>query len=273
MVRIHHMKNNYLKFWGTRGSCPVSGPEYIQFGGNTACLEMRYDQTILIFDAGTGIRPLGKKLIQEKIKHIDLFLSHFHWDHLMGFPFFDLIFNSESSITIWSPQKSPENLMETLFAQPFFPIQFSALKAKITFKTVQEPVTIGPLAIHFHPANHPGGAILYKIVTPKEKIGYASDNESSPLSQDLIQFYNSIDLLIHEAQYFPEEYTHKKGWGHSNLTDVLQLAEKTHAHKLLVTHHDPMHTDTDLMKLAKMASDQSSIPSEWLKDNQVIHLK
>lgn len=280
------MSKNYLKFWGTRGSCPVSGPEYAHFGGNTVCLELVYDEVHLIFDAGTGIRPLGQGLLKEGRTEIDLFLSHTHWDHLSGFPFFEPIYLADRRLTIWAPQgegRSCQELFKELFAHEFFPLKLSELKATIQFQTIHEQQTIrkGPITLSFHKVNHPGGAYCFKIQTPHQTIGYISDNELlEPIQEkqaSLIAFYKDCDLLIHEAQYFPEEYQDKKSWGHSGLNQATRFVAATGAKKWIISHHDPAHTDVDLKQLAKLAAEpilhQKGIPSEWVRDGQVIELK
>ncbi|MBS0628957.1 MAG: MBL fold metallo-hydrolase [Verrucomicrobia bacterium] len=272
----------FLKFWGTRGSCPVSGPEYLHFGGNTACLELRYDPVHIVFDAGTGIRPLGKILMKDKVTKIDLFLSHTHWDHLLGFPFFELIYQNDVSITIWSPPttgRSCKELFKELLAPEFFPMRLSELQANLQFKVYSEntPLQMGPITISFHKVNHPGVTYCFKIQTPHQIIGYTTDNELNiPFGKEeksIIEFFRGADLLIHEAQYFTEEYVQKKGWGHSSLLGAMEFVEKTEAKKWLVSHHDPAHTDEDLVHLSTLALQRSSIPSEWLRDGQVIELR
>lgn len=270
-----------MKFWGTRGSCPVSGPEYHHFGGNTPCLEILYDDVHIVMDAGTGIRQLGKVFMKEKVKKIDLFLSHTHLDHLVGFPFFEPIYQSDVTITIWSPPamgRSCKELFNQLLAPEFFPITLSELEAKLHFRVFHpgEPLQMGPLTLDFHPVNHPGATYCFKIQTPRQMIGYTTDNELmqpfGATEHSLIEFYRGADYLIHEAQYFSEEYVRKKGWGHSSLLGAMNFVEKTEAKKWLVTHHDPAHSDEELLDLSKLALQQSSIPSEWLRDGQVIEL-
>lgn len=276
------MDGKYLKFWGTRGSCPVSGPEYLHFGGNTASLELLYNDAHIIFDAGTGIRSLGKLLIKEKVKKINLFISHTHWDHIIGFPFFDPIYQSDVSITIWSPQsqgRTCKELFKQLLATEFFPMRLSELQAELQFKTYNEQssVKMGPITLTFHKVNHPGVTYSFKIQTPRQMIGYVTDNElSEPFGKEeksLIEFYKGCDLLIHEAQYFSEEYAQKKGWGHSSVIGAKNFVEKTGAAQWLVCHHDPIHTDEDLLKLSKLANGKGSVPSIWVRDGQVVELR
>lgn len=261
----------YLKFWGTRGSCPVSGPEYIHYGGNTPCLELCYDNTSVIFDAGTGIRPLGLTLKKER--KFDLFLSHFHWDHILGFPFFQPIYIKDVEITIWTPKskgRTSRDLLGQLLAQEFFPIHLDQIQAKLEFKIIEEnrPMEMGPITIDFHRTNHPGQTLCFKIKTPKQTIAYVTDNEIDLATQnDLIKFLKEVDLLIHEAQYSSEEYENKTGWGHSPLDKVIALVNQINPKRWLVSHHDPVHTDEDLKALEKLAkSSNLPCPVEWIGD-------
>lgn len=275
------MSEKYLKFWGTRGSCPVSGPDYLHFGGNTPCLELAYENVRIIFDAGTGIRPLGQKLLNEKIKKIDLFIGHMHWDHILGFPFFDPIYQPDVTINIWGPQgkgRSCSELLTDALAPDFFPLSLSELQANLQFNVLQEqiPVQIGPITINFHTVTHPGLAYCFKIKTPHQTIGYVTDNElSNPFGkqeESLISFFKGCDILIHEAQYLPEEYDKKKGWGHSCLIGALKFIEQTKALKWLISHHDPSHTDADLEHAATLAQQACSIPCQLVRDGQVVDL-
>jgi phosphoribosyl 1,2-cyclic phosphodiesterase len=287
------MTSKYLKFWGTRGSCPVSGAEYRKFGGNTSCLEICYNETRLIIDAGTGIRPLGEALLKESKKHHHLFLSHTHWDHLIGFPFFAPLYSPDSKITIWSyfpEQNACQKTFETLLSADFFPVHLDQVKAKLEFQSSQtsQPIQIGPLTLHVHPAHHPSPTCCFKIQTPHETIGYASDNElfkgyhgdlnKAPDDPGLVQFFSGCDLLVHEAQYFSEEYIEKIGWGHSSVSNTAALLKKTNIHKWLVIHHDPKHTDEDLFALAALSERLLSThkircQSEWIGDGHIVPLK
>lgn len=271
----------HLKFWGTRGSCPVSGPEYLQFGGNTPCLELKYDEQFLIFDAGTGIRPLGSSLCNETgctVKKINLFLSHFHWDHIIGFPFFEPIYRKGTEITVWTPKgngRTSRDLFGQLLASEFFPIHLNQVQAKLDFKIIEpkKPVQMGPLSINFCSTTHPGNTLCFKIRTPDQSIGYVTDNEIDENSQ-FIEFHKDVDLFIHEAQYTPKEYESKQGWGHSSIAKALNLVGQIRPAKWLVTHHDPSHTDIDLLALEKVAKASSlPCPVEWVGDGHVISLR
>lgn len=275
------MTTKYLKFWGTRGSCSVSGPQYIEFGGNTSCLELRYDDQLLIFDAGTGIRPLGKALNNDKKIH--LFLSHTHWDHAIGFPFFAPIYRPNAHISVYSPQGTTplRDRLNTLFADDFFPIPFSQIKAHLEFHLlqVQKPIKIGPLTVSFHQTHHPSETYCFKIATPHETIGYVTDNEVDvPNQQSFIAFHKNVDYFIHETQYTKEEYQKKAGWGHSSIASVLELIAQVTPHNWFVTHHDPDHSDEALRSLALLARSELKkrnldVPVRWLADGHILKLK
>ena len=268
----------FLKFWGTRGSCPVSGPEYAHFGGNTCCLEIRYNDTLVIIDAGTGVRSLGATLREEK--QIHLFLGHLHLDHLIGLPFFEPLYREGVEIHIWSPQapgKTCQALINDLLSREFFPICLNETRAKLVFQVahIGKPVTIGPLTLDFHLTHHPGVTHCFKIKTPHQTIGYVTDNEVRlGEQQSLIAFHKKCDLFIHEAQYTHEEYEEKKGWGHSPLSNVIALVNQIEPKKWLVTHHDPKHTDADLRALEALAKSEPLVcPVEWVPHLYVVELK
>ncbi len=278
MKRSMLMTTKFLKFWGTRGSCSVSGQEYSHFGGNSCCLELCYDDTTVIFDAGTGIRPCGLAL--KNHQKIDLFLSHMHWDHLIGFPFFEPLYRKEIEITIWTPKvdhRAPRELFEQLLRKEFFPIDLDETQAKLQFKLIEagRPVQLGPITLNFHPTIHPGITLCFQIKTPYQRIGYVTDNEIDiSLQKSFIEFHKGSDLFIHEAQYSPEEYEKKHGWGHSSLNNALKLVREINPKRWLVTHHDPKHTDADLRKLEQLAKESSlPCPVEWVFDGYTCDLK
>jgi phosphoribosyl 1,2-cyclic phosphodiesterase len=266
-----------LKFWGTRGSTSVSGPEYSYFGGNTSCAEIEYEDTHLIIDAGTGIRSLGHTL--QNRKKIDLFISHFHWDHIIGFPFFEPAYKKDVQLTIWTPEqdgKTARELFREMLEKQFFPVQLNMLKAKIEFRMIEEkkPLQIGSLIIDFHRTLHPNITFSFKIKTPRQIIGYVTDNEVNlPKQQSFIEFYRGVDVFVHEAQYAPQEYQKKEGWGHSNLEKVMELVKEVRPGKWLVVHHDPQHSDADLREMEKFArSNHPVCPIEWVRDGHTLNL-
>jgi phosphoribosyl 1,2-cyclic phosphodiesterase len=269
----------------------VSGEAYRHFGGNTCCLEIHADDHHVIIDGGTGIRPLGLVLQERNVRKIDLFLTHTHWDHVIGLPFFEPIYHPGVHITVWALEggaRSCEELFGELFAAEFFPVKIKGIRNQIEFRTIRSksPVHIGSMTIDSHPTNHPGQACGFKIQLNHQTIGYISDNEVFPgfhgglsevSSQDLkpceelISFFSGCDILIHEAQYFPEEYRSKTGWGHSSVRNVVALMQRALPREWLVTHHDPCHTDDDLFRLALLAKqllqeNHIPCPVEWVAD-------
>jgi phosphoribosyl 1,2-cyclic phosphodiesterase len=262
--------NSYLKFWGTRGSNPVSGPEYMRFGGNTACLEVRHGEDLIIIDAGTGIRPFGKEIDTREFKTIHLFLSHTHWDHVTGFPFFQPIYDPDIHIVIWSPvgfEKPTKELFTDMLAYAYFPVRLEDIRAKLSFNDLRDgyPVSIGNITVDSHYAFHPGATLCFKIHVGGKTYGYATDNEmflghhgnpnaigkDNPMlktHQKIIDFFKHCDVLIHEAQYTPLEYQRRVGWGHSSVSNAALLCKYGGVREWIVTHHDPKHTDEELLE-------------------------
>ncbi len=276
--------SNYIKFWGTRGSNAVSGPEYVRFGGNTCCLEIRYGKDRLIIDAGTGIRPLGDLLITEKTEKIHLLLSHTHLDHIAGFPFFQPIYHTKQHIHILSPvgyEKNTHDIFQDMFAYAYFPVRLDDIQAKITFQDLRDGdvIEIGDIRIKTHYAYHPGPTLCFKIYAGNHIIGYVTDNEAllgyhGPI-QDItkdhpllephlsqIAFFEECTLWIHEAQYTQEEYQKKEGWGHSSITNASILAKHANINSWILTHHDPAHTDKLLLQ--KMQSHQDLLAANHI---------
>jgi CheY-like chemotaxis protein len=267
----------HIKFWGTRGSNPVSGPEYVRYGGNTPCLEVRSGQHLVIIDAGTGIRPLGNHLYGDGPQEIHLIFSHTHLDHINGFPFFSPIYQPETKLHIYAPigyEKTTREIFTEMLAYSYFPVRLDDIQAKISFKDLQEglPFQIGDIEINTHYAFHPGATLCFKIQCGKKLFGYATDNEflmgyhgppkaigkTHPLLDPYhaqIQFFKGCDFLIHEAQYTPLEYQDKVGWGHSSLANAAVLIKHCDVAEWVITHHDPKHSDQDLLKKVQMQHD------------------
>ncbi len=265
------LKNiSYLKMWGTRGSNPVAGAEHVRFGGSTPSLEIRNGQDLVIIDAGSGIRGLGHILHDHKEKKINILFSHTHWDHLLGFPFFYPIYQPNQEVHIWAPigfEKSTKELFSDMLAYSYFPVALSDIQSALFFHDLRDKQTVefGSIQISTHYSFHPGPTLCFKIGINGKKIGYVTDNEflmGCHLSSDqieknqsllepyqsLISFLSDCDILIHEAQYSDEEYTHRVGWGHSSITNASILLKKSGVKNWIVTHHDPRHTDDHLLQ-------------------------
>ena len=225
---------------------PTPVAENLGFGGNTACLTIRYDdQPFLIFDAGTGMRVLGSSLADDA--QVQLFLTHFHWDHIQGIPFFAPIHHPESTATIHSSAE-PADLERILAAQmkpPYYPVE---MPAGLRYQKIAAPTCIGSVVIRPFPLHHPNGATGYRVESPDASIVYASDHEHGDPSADSIlrDYAHEADILIYDAQYTPEEYEHRRGWGHSTWREAVQLARSANVKRLILFHHDPTRTDQQI---------------------------
>ena len=262
--------SSYIKFWGTRGSNPVSGSEYARFGGNTPSLEIRNEEDLVIIDAGSGIRALGQVVALEKEKKINILLSHTHWDHLLGLPFFYPLHQPNREIHIWAPigfEKPTKELIADILTYPYFPVSFDDIRSELIFNDLRDSqeIDFGSIRISTHYAFHPGPTLCFKIEVGGKKIGYMTDNEfllgchlkASQIEkkdslfipyESLINFFKDCDTLILESQYTPEEYTSRVGWGHSSLYNTSFLLKKADIKHCIITHHDPRHTDDFLLE-------------------------
>ena len=278
-----------VKFWGVRGSVPTPGPSTVEVGGNTACVEVRTDDDVLIiFDAGTGIRNLGLSLMQEsfanggKVGH--LFFSHTHWDHIQGFPFFAPAFigahddlkrplhDHTNTFHLYGAKKVFERLENTLKGQmeyQYFPIELESMGSEIHFHEIQEtPLRLGKNIIMPKHLNHPNGVMSFRVEneTRDKVVVYATDTEHYPdgeLDTNVLKIADHADIFIYDAMYTPDEYfgdqqagkSSKAGWGHSTWTEGTRLAEAAHVKQLVLFHHDPIHDDVFLRDMEQQAQE------------------
>jgi phosphoribosyl 1,2-cyclic phosphodiesterase len=250
-----------LRLWGVRGSIPTPAAQNLGYGGNTACVEIRLSNNdLFIFDAGTGIRELGLALHSQAgmPRHIHILFSHFHWDHIQGLPFFGPLYDSNCSITFYSTCYTGP-LRESLAAQmagPYFPVNFEAASAKKNFVELGEaPLAVGDLTIRTFPMNHPQGAGGYRIESSGASVVYAPDREHGheELDARLRECARDADILIHDAQYTPEEYQRFQGWGHSTWQEAVSVARESKAKQLVLFHHDPSHDDAAVSAIEENA--------------------
>jgi CheY-like chemotaxis protein len=250
----------YVRFWGTRGSCPTSNANVTKYGGNTACVELRIGETPFIFDCGTGLRELGDSLVKEFANRPlqgNIFVGHTHWDHIQGFPFFVPFYNPANKFNIFSVHGAHGSLGR-IFTQSmsldYFPIPLSSLGAKLGFVEMKGPLDFGVAKVSFQHLNHPGVCIGFRVETQGRAVTYLSDHEpfaklggvsELSLRQDaeIAAFARGSDLVIREAQYTEAEYATRKGWGHATYGDAAKFALDSGVKRMAITHHDPYHTD------------------------------
>ena len=262
-----------VKFWGTRGSIPTPGADTIKYGGNTTCVEISYgeDQRI-IFDAGSGIRLLGEELMRNVSEPIELnlFLTHFHWDHIQGLPFFIPFYILKNRIHIWGAEsvgKGLEQIFDHQMHSTFFPVSRSALQADIIFHKLDgNPIEVNGAKISMCKVKHPGYVLAFRIEIEGKVIVFATDREQdaasvdpNPLSSDdIIELADNADILIHDAQYSDEEYPSKVGWGHSSFSEAIRVADECSVRHLILCHHDPNHSDHMIDKFEQELQDKSA---------------
>jgi phosphoribosyl 1,2-cyclic phosphodiesterase len=242
----------FVRFWGVRGSIPTPGPKTRRYGGNTACVEVRSDKTMLVFDAGTGIRELGVELMRNPPPQgiqVHLFLSHPHWDHIQGFPFFGPAYVPNTTITVYCPEGDPKN--------------YQLLSGQMSQESFQgDAVEAGDFVVRHFTQRHPGGSVGFRVEHEGSSVVYATDSEvdlqlgdlKAPLRQpdklravprELVSAMRDASLLIADGQYTDAEYATRGGWGHPRATTVVDLATESQVGQLALTHHDPMHSDRD----------------------------
>jgi phosphoribosyl 1,2-cyclic phosphodiesterase len=263
-----------LKFWGTRGSISVPGNGTLRYGGNTTCVELRADGEIIVLDAGSGIRSLGlalEKEFQSQPIKLSLLITHAHWDHIQGLPFFAPAYEKKNEIHVRGydgVDMSFGKIMAEPMKAPFFPIAMRELSARIDIKKLAEmEFSVGKVQVRARFVNHPGICAGYRLFTSGGSIAFLPDHEpyqflhsarASELSPDeakktaeeerigLVDFLRGSDILILDAQYTDAEYERHIGWGHGSVSSAVSLALDAKVHRLLLFHHDPSHDDTML---------------------------
>lgn len=258
-----------LRFWGVRGSIPTPGPATVRYGGNTSCVEVRVGGEILILDAGTGIRPLGQALMAEFPRRplsLTVLLTHTHWDHIQGLPFFAPLYQPRNRIRILGYEGARQGLATILGNQmenPYFPVGLDELPSNVRIEELRDlSFRVGAVRVEAFYANHPGICVGYRLFAGDHSLAFFPDNEprggrrpGSARSEDrkLLEFLHGVDVLIMDAQYDCREYRRHQGWGHGCVDDVVALAQAAEAKRLFLFHHDPNHDDAKLAELTRHA--------------------
>jgi phosphoribosyl 1,2-cyclic phosphodiesterase len=250
-----------ITFWGVRGSIPTPGPDTVAIGGNTSCVELRAGKALVIFDGGTGLRLLGKKLLSEMPIKAHIFFSHVHWDHIQGFPFFEPAFVAGNVFHLYGGNNVSRTLEETLAGQmdhPNFPVHLTVMGAKMSFRDLAEGETVviddgmgGRVLVTSARGNHPQGVFAFRVEQGGKAVVYATDTEhyEGRIDDKLLELARGAEVLIYDSQYTPEEYEGtggagpKKGWGHSTFEEGAKLAKIAAARRLVLFHHDPAQSD------------------------------
>ena len=238
--------------WGTRGSIPTPGAGTLRYGGNTSCLEVRADGRRYVFDAGTGIRALGRAA--DGPAEAELFLTHFHWDHVQGFPFWGALYDAGSRVRVHGPPQDgagAASLVTGLMAPSYFPVQVEALAARVEFADVDDrPWTDGTAQVTAARVCHPGFTCGYRLDGGGASLAYVPDNElgraDAALRRRIVDLVAGVDLLIHDAMCRDDEYSRYRGWGHSSVGDAVRLAEDAGVRRLLLFHHSPERSDDEV---------------------------
>ncbi|MEE9250592.1 MAG: MBL fold metallo-hydrolase [Alphaproteobacteria bacterium] len=249
----------WVRFWGVRGSIACPGGDTLRYGGNTACLEVRCGAHLLIFDCGTGARGLGKQLQARGPVDADIFLSHTHFDHICGVPFFEPAFKPGNGLRLWAGHLKPENsvreVIRSMMTAPLFPVPLRRLPADITYNDFEAGATLTPkpgVVVSTAPLNHPGGATGYRVEFAGRSICYVTDTEHAVGTPDrnVLELIEGSDIVIYDATYTDEEFTRFKGWGHSTWQEGARLCEAARVKTYVVFHHEPDHDDSFMDRIA-----------------------
>ena len=254
-----------LKFWGVRGSTPTPQLENMRYGGNTSCVEVSLNGSTYIFDCGTGFRNCGKALTAQsggKPIQAHIFISHFHWDHIQGIPFFTPLYESRENYFFFHSSNRSRGLqraIEEQMADPYFPVDMTEMAAHRNFYDIEEDrIAFDDCVIQSMWLNHPQGCLGFRLETNAGTVVYATDNEPGHpvFDKNVRKLAEGADILIYDAQYLPEEYAAKKrGWGHSHWREAVNIIMESGAKELVLFHHDPDHDDACVDNIVKAAGE------------------
>lgn len=247
-----------IKCWGSRGSIPVSGKDYIKYGGDTTCIEIRgCDGRVIIIDAGTGIRGLGNVLQQESFRTVDLFFTHVHWDHIFGFPFFRPIYSADFEIRIHCPYSiNIEKVLEHQMVAPFFPVTYDQIRANLTYlHDGQDRVELGNISVEPIPLSHPNRGAGFKFIENGKSFVFITDNELGYVHKNGMSleayrdFCAGADVLFHDAEYTEKEYRKFRTWGHSSYVSALELALSANVKHFGLFHFNQERKDHEIEQM------------------------
>ncbi len=253
-----------VTFWGVRGSIPCPGPTTVRYGGNTPCLEVRAADRLMIFDAGTGLLPLGRALAAPDTPiDADWYFTHTHFDHIQGLPFFSPLYDKRNQFRLWAAHLAPEltlkDVLSKMMQAPLFPIPIEIFGAAVSYTDFPLGSTLAPapgVTIRTAALNHPNRATGYRIEVAGKSLCYVTDTEHLPGAPDanILALIAGADLVIYDSTYTDAEFPGHVGWGHSTWQEGIRLVEKAGAKRLAIFHHDPSHDDAFMDKIAAEAA-------------------
>jgi phosphoribosyl 1,2-cyclic phosphodiesterase len=278
-----------LTIWGCRGSVPTPGAETVRYGGNTSCVEVSLDDgTVLVLDAGTGIRQLGLELLNRGALRLNLLLTHLHLDHLEGLRFFAPLWDERFTVDIWGPPSPVWSLRQRIarsFSPPLFPIDLRDVPARVAFHDVPSQAwTIEGASLAASLVVHPGPTVGFRIEAASSSFAYIPDHEpalAGAIADKPKEWISGaaiaegVDVLLHDAQYFEDEYEQRVGWGHSSVADAVAFSRAVGARRLFLFHHEPLHSDGSLDRLedhARSLPDANGLSPTLAREGMVVEL-